>query len=470
MSKTSKSKPAKIGIVSLGCAKALVDSERILTLLRAEGYEISPDYQGAQAVIVNTCGFLDSARAESFQAIAEALDENGKVIVTGCMGGDETILKRYPKILSASGPGQFERVVEAVHKAAPPPHARYLDLVPPQGLRLTPQHYAYLKISEGCDHACSFCIIPKLRGKQISRPPADILQEAEALANSGVRELLVIAQDLTAYGSDLKFAASDWKGRKVKARLPDLVRELGRLGVWVRLHYVYPHAIADELVELMAQGLALPYLDIPFQHASPKVLKAMKRPSYQDKTLERIRKWRRLVPDLVLRSTFIVGFPGETEEDFRFLLEWLDAAQLDRVGCFTFEAVDGAPANDLPGQVPEKVKKERWKRLMAAQARISAHKLSSKVGKRIEVLVDEIDNWGGIGRSIGDSPEVDGVVHLAGELPLAVGDIVDAEVIKAEEYDLVAKPLQCLKNWSASWAPPTNHKPISPATMNPKER
>ncbi|MDK9722338.1 MAG: 30S ribosomal protein S12 methylthiotransferase RimO [Rhodospirillales bacterium] len=466
----TKQRTSKIGIISLGCAKALVDSERILTLLKMEGYEIAADYQGAQAVIVNTCGFLDSARAESFQAIAEALDENGKVIVTGCLGGDEAVLKRFPKLLSASGPGQFERVVKAVHEAVPPPHAPYLDLVPAAGLRLTPPHYAYLKISEGCDHACSFCIIPHLRGKQISRPAADILKEAEALAQSGVRELLVIAQDLTAYGTDLKHGESDWKGRAVKARLPELVFELGRLGVWVRLHYVYPHPIADELIPLMRQGLVLPYLDIPFQHASPKVLKAMRRPSYQDRTLERIRKWRAMVPDLVLRSTFIVGFPGESEEDFRFLLEWLEAAQLDRVGCFTFEAVEGAPANALPDQVPEKVKKKRWERLMAVQQRISAAKMNRKLGQRIEVLIDEVDAWGGIGRSIGDSPEVDGVVHLVGDLHLTVGDIIDAEVVKAEDYDLVAKPLQCLKNWSASWAPPTNHKPISPATMKPRVR
>ncbi|MBF0267567.1 MAG: 30S ribosomal protein S12 methylthiotransferase RimO [Alphaproteobacteria bacterium] len=470
MSKTSSKKSARIGIISLGCAKALVDSERILTLLKAEGYEIAPDYQGAQAVIVNTCGFLDSAKAESYQAIAEALEENGKVIVTGCMGADPEVLKRFPKLLSASGPMQFERVIEAVHAAVPPPHAPYLDLVPPQGLRLTPKHYAYLKISEGCDHACSFCIIPHLRGKQVSRPANDILGEAEALVKAGVRELLVIAQDLTAYGIDLKHAASDWKGRQVKARLPELVRELGRLGAWIRLHYVYPHPIADELLPLMQEGLVLPYLDIPFQHASPQVLKAMRRPSFQDRTLERIRRWRERVPELALRSTFIVGFPGETEEDFRFLLEWLEAARLDRVGCFTYEAVEGAPANQLANQVPEKIKQERWERLMAAQKRISALKLKDKVGRRIEVLVDEVDNWGGIGRSIGDSPEVDGVVHLAGDLVMHPGDLIDAQVTKAEDYDLIATPIQCLRSWSNSWPPPANHKPMSAAMMNPKER
>lgn len=470
MSKTAKAKSAKIGIVSLGCAKALVDSERILTLLRMEGYEIAPDYLGAKAVIVNTCGFLDSARAESFQAIAEALDENGKVIVTGCMGADPEVLKRFPRLLSASGPGQFERVVEAVHKAAPPPHTPFLNLVPPEGLRLTPKHYAYLKISEGCDHACSFCIIPQLRGPQVSRTASDILKEAEALVHAGVRELLVIAQDLTAYGIDLKHAPSDWKGDKVKARLPELARELGKLGAWVRLHYVYPHAVADELIDLMQEGLILPYLDIPFQHASPKVLKAMRRPSYQDKTLKRIESWRKQVPDITFRSTFIVGFPGETDEDFRFLLEWLDAAQLDRVGCFTYENVEGAPANKLPEQVPEEVKQERWERLMAVQRKISARKLKTKIGKRIEVLVDQTDEWGGIGRSIGDSPEVDGVVHLVGDFRMVPGDVIDAEVTRTEDYDLVATPVQCLRNWSTTWPAPANHKPISPAMMNPNDR
>ncbi|MBF0167138.1 MAG: 30S ribosomal protein S12 methylthiotransferase RimO [Alphaproteobacteria bacterium] len=467
----TRQKPARIGIISLGCAKALVDSERILTLLRAEGYEIAKDYAGAQAVIVNTCGFLDSARAESFEAIAEALAENGKVIVTGCMGGDEGALReRYPHILSVTGPGQFERVVDAVHRAVPAPHAPYLDLVPAQGLRLTPKHYAYLKISEGCDHACSFCIIPKLRGPQVSRPANDILAEAQALAASGVRELLVIAQDLTSYGSDLKHAASDWKGRSVRARLPELARELGRLGVWVRLHYVYPHPLADELIGLMEEELVLPYLDMPFQHASPRVLKAMRRPRFQDRTLERIQNWRKRVPELVLRSTFIVGFPGETDEDFRFLLEWLEAARLDRVGCFTYEAVSGAPANDLPGAVPEKIKQERWERLMAASQRISAAKLKDKMGKRIEVLVDEVDKWGAIGRGIADSPEVDGVVHLSSDLALEPGDLVDAEVLRTQEYDLIASPLQILRKWRSQSPPPANHSPTRPAATKPRTR
>ena len=432
----------KVGIVSLGCPKALVDSERILTRLRAEGYEISGSYDGADVVLVNTCGFLDSAKAESLEAIGEAMTENGRVIVTGCLGAEaQTITDAFPAVLAVTGPHQYEAVVEAVHAAVPPAHDPFLDLVPPQGIRLTPRHYAYLKISEGCNHACRFCIIPSMRGKLASRPASHVLAEAERLVQAGVKELLVISQDTSAYGLDLGYAESTWRGRPVKARLTELCRALGEHGVWVRLHYVYPYPHVDELIPLMAEGLILSYLDIPFQHASPGVLKAMRRPAHQERTLERIQAWRRICPELALRSTFIVGFPGETEADFALLLEWLEEAELDRVGCFKYENVAGAAANDLPGHVPEEVKEERWHRFMAAQQEISARRLQRRVGSVIDVLVDEVDEEGIRGRSYADAPEIDGTVHLEGADGLRPGDVVPALVEDADEYDLWARPL-----------------------------
>ncbi|CAA7616318.1 30S ribosomal protein S12 methylthiotransferase RimO [Magnetospirillum sp. SS-4] len=429
----------KVGIVSLGCAKALVDSERILTRLRAEGYDISGSYDGADVVIVNTCGFLDSARAESLDAIGEAVAENGKVIVTGCMGGDEkTIRALHPAVLAVTGPQQYQAVVEAVHKAAPPLHDPKLSLVPPEGLHLTPSHYAYLKISEGCNNSCSFCIIPDLRGPLTSRPAADILGEAERLAEAGVRELLVISQDTSAYGLDLRHAESPWRGRPVRAHLTDLAAALGELGIWVRLHYVYPYPHVDEVIPLMAEGKILPYLDVPFQHASPTVLKAMRRPANQDKVLNRIRSWRRTCPELAIRSTFIVGFPGETEEDFEALLGWLEEAELDRVGCFKYENVKGAPANALADHIDEDIKEERHQRFQEAARQIANARAEARVGTRIEVIIDEVDEEGAIGRTKADSPEVDGEVYLNGETGLVPGDIVVAEVEAAEDYDLWA--------------------------------
>ncbi|MGD9985148.1 MAG: 30S ribosomal protein S12 methylthiotransferase RimO, partial [Porticoccaceae bacterium] len=397
----TESKAGRVGFVSLGCPKALVDSERILTQLRLEGYEVAPSYDGADVVVVNTCGFLDSAKQESLEAIGEALAENGRVIVTGCMGGDEAAIRAvHPDVLAVSGPQQYEQVVAAVRAWAPAPaaHDPYLDLVPPQGIKLTPRHYAYLKIAEGCNHACTFCIIPDLRGRLVSRPVGEVLDEAERLVAAGVRELLVISQDTSAYGVDLKYRTGFWQGRPVKTNMLELCRALGELGVWVRLHYVYPYPHVDAVIPLLAEGRILPYLDIPFQHASPAVLKAMKRPAHQEKTLDRIRDWRAQCPDLVLRSTFIVGFPGETEADFQLLLDWLGEAQLDRVGCFQYEAVAGARANALPGAVPEEVKRERWERLMAAQQEISAARLQARVGRTLEVLVDEVTEEGAIGR------------------------------------------------------------------------
>ncbi len=441
----TKAAPAKaapkIGIVSLGCPKALVDSERILTKLRSQGYEIAPDYAGADAVIVNTCGFLDSARQESLDAIGEALRENGKVIVTGCLGADSGLIKEtHPKVLSVSGPHQYERVVEAVHAAVPPVHDPYVDLVPPQGLRLTPRHYAYLKISEGCNHSCSFCIIPSMRGKLVSRPAGEVMIEAERLALAGVRELLVISQDTSAYGVDLRHAESPWRRRQVRAHMTDLAAALGELGVWVRLHYVYPYPHVDDVIPLMAEGKILPYLDIPFQHASPSVLKAMKRPAHGEKTLGRIAQWRRDVPDMTVRSTFIVGFPGETEADFQIMLDWLDEAQLDRVGCFKFEPVEGAKANDLPGAVPEEVKEERWHRLMAAQQKISAARLKRFVGREMDVLVDHVDAKKGVAvaRSKADAPEIDGVVKVKNAKAARAGEFLKVRVDKADAYDLHA--------------------------------
>ncbi len=438
----TESKAGRVGFVSLGCPKALVDSERILTQLRLEGYEVAPSYDGADVVVVNTCGFLDSAKQESLEAIGEALAENGRVIVTGCMGGDEGAIRAvHPDVLAVSGPQQYEQVVAAVRAWAPAPaaHDPYRDLVPPQGIKLTPRHYAYLKIAEGCNHACTFCIIPDLRGRLVSRPVGEVLDEAERLVAAGVRELLVISQDTSAYGVDLKYRTGFWQGRPVKTNMLELCRALGELGVWVRLHYVYPYPHVDAVIPLLAEGRILPYLDIPFQHASPAVLKAMKRPAHQEKTLDRIRDWRAQCPELVLRSTFIVGFPGETEADFQLLLDWLGAAQLDRVGCFQYEAVAGARANALPGAVPEEVKRERWERLMAAQQEISAARLQAKVGRTLEVLVDEVTDAGAIGRSRGDAPEIDGHVYIDPEPEGSVlrpGDLVQVLIEEADDYDL----------------------------------
>jgi ribosomal protein S12 methylthiotransferase len=431
-----------IGLVSLGCPKALVDSERIITQLRAEGYRFSPDYQGADAVIVNTCGFLDSAKAESLAAIGEAMAGNGRVIVTGCMGGEAaTIRDAYPGVLAITGPQQYEAVVEAVHAAVPPAHDAKFDLVPPQGLKLTPRHYAYLKISEGCNNRCTFCIIPSLRGDLVSRPAGNVLYEAERLVKAGVKEILVISQDTSAYGVDIKYQASKWHGREVNARFFDLVCELGSLGAWIRLHYVYPYPHVDAVVELMSQGTVLPYLDIPFQHAAPDVLKAMRRPANGEKTLARIARWRDICPDLALRSTFIVGFPGETEEDFTVLLEWLKEARIDRAGCFKYEPVSGARANDMAAPVPEEVKEERWHRFMAAQNEISAGVMAARVGRETEVLIDAIDHHSGeaVGRAVWDAPEIDGNVFLPGETALQPGDLVRARIVEAEDYDLVGK-------------------------------
>ncbi|MEJ0012750.1 MAG: 30S ribosomal protein S12 methylthiotransferase RimO [Bauldia sp.] len=431
-------KPAPvISFVSLGCPKALVDSERILTHLRSEGYEVGRKHEGADVVVVNTCGFLDSAKAESLEAIGVAMKENGRVIVTGCMGAEpEQIRDRFPDVLSITGPQQYASVIAAVHTAVPPSHDPFVDLVPPQGIKLTPRHYAYLKISEGCNHRCSFCIIPKLRGDLVSRPAGDVLREAERLVKAGVKELLVISQDTSAYGTDVKYATSKFQDREVRAKFLDLTQELGNLGAWVRLHYVYPYPHVDEVIPLMAEGKVLPYLDIPFQHASPAVLKAMKRPAHQEKTLDRIRAWRAIAPDLAIRSTFIVGFPGETGEDFQMLLDWLEEAKLDRVGCFKFEPVAGAPANALANPVPDEVKTERWHRLMQVQQKISARNQQKRVGQRVRVIVDESNGKAAKGRSVWDAPEIDGAVHLTGRLPIRVGDIVTAKIERADAYDL----------------------------------
>ncbi len=427
----------KVSFVSLGCPKALVDSERIITRLRAEGYELVREHPGADLVIVNTCGFLDSAKEESLAAIGDALNENGKVIVTGCMGAEpEQIATKYPDVLSITGPQQYESVLDAVHRAAPPRHDPFLDLVPPEGIKLTPRHYAYLKISEGCNNRCSFCIIPKLRGDLVSRPAADVLREAERLVKAGVRELLVISQDTSAYGVDVKYAASRWQDRDVRARFYDLASELGELGAWVRLHYVYPYPHVDEVIELMAAGKVLPYLDVPFQHASPDVLRRMKRPAAQEKQLARIQRWREICPDLALRSTFIVGFPGETEQDFQFLLDWLDEAALDRVGCFKFEPVAGAPANALADAVPDEIKEERWHRFMQHQQTISARLLKRKVGTQQQIIIDEVGPTVVKGRSKADAPEIDGAVYVSTRRKLKPGEIVTARIKSADEYDL----------------------------------
>jgi ribosomal protein S12 methylthiotransferase len=434
--------PPAVGMVSLGCPKALVDSERIITQLRADGYRLSPDYAGADVVVVNTCGFLDSAKAESLEAIGEAMAANGRVIVTGCYGVEEaTIRERFPRLLAVTGPQQYEAVVGAVRDAAPPVPQPFVDLVPEAGLKLTPRHYSYLKIAEGCDHRCAFCIIPSLRGDLVSRRPDAVLREAEKLVAAGTRELLVIAQDTSAYGVDLKHRAWPWKGGEVRAHVTDLARELGRLGAWVRLHYIYPYPHVDQLIGLMADGLVVPYLDIPFQHASPNVLKRMRRPANEAKTLARIAAWRAQVPDIALRSTFVVGFPGETEADFEYLLQWLEEAQLDRVGAFAYEAVAGAAANDLPGAVPEELKRERRDRFMERAQAISAAKLAAKVGRVVDAIIDEADGAGGAtGRTKADAPEIDGQIHLRDAGGLKAGDIVRVVVEDADEYDLYGAP------------------------------
>ncbi len=430
-------RPARISFVSLGCPKALVDSERIITRLRAEGYELAREHKGADLAIVNTCGFLDSAQAESLAAIGTAMAENGKVIVTGCMGAEpEKITAVHPGVLAVSGPQQYESVLDAVHRAAPPQHDPYADLIPPEGIKLTPRHYAYLKISEGCNNRCTFCIIPKLRGDLVSRPAADVLGEAENLVAAGVKELLVISQDTSAYGVDLKYAASRWKDREVRAKFLDLARELGELGVWVRLHYVYPYPHVDQVVSLMADGKVLPYLDVPFQHASPDVLKRMRRPAAQEETLERISRWRDICPSLTIRSTFIVGFPGETDEEFARLLDWLSEAQLDRVGCFRYEPVAGAASNDLAAAVPDEIKEQRWHRLMQHQQAISQKRLKRKVGNRERVIIDEVGPTVAKGRSRGDAPQIDGSVFVASHRPLRVGEIATVKIERADAYDL----------------------------------
>jgi len=436
-----ENKAQKVGFVSLGCPKALVDSERILTQLSIEGYEITSHYEDAGIVIVNTCGFIDSAKAESLDAIGEAMSENGRVLVTGCMGkGDDAkrIQELHPSVIGVTGPAAYEEVLGEVRRALPTvrEHNPLIDLVPDQGIKLTPRHYAYLKISEGCNHRCRFCIIPSLRGDLVSRPIGDVMTEAESLVNSGVRELLVISQDTSAYGVDLKYKTDFWEGRPLKTNLYTLAEQLGELGIWIRFHYVYPYPHVDSLIPLMASGKVLPYLDIPLQHGSPSVLRRMKRPAAAEKTLDRISQWREVCPEITLRSTFIVGYPGETEAEFQELLTFLEEARLDRVGCFKYSPVAGAAANELPNPVPDEVKAERWERFMATQQEISSAKLHTKIGQRIEVLIDSVDENGAIGRSKGDAPEIDGVVHLPGANTLNPGDWVAGEVTAADDYDL----------------------------------
>ena len=429
----------KVGFISLGCPKALVDSEQILTQLRAEGYAISPSYQDADLVVVNTCGFIDSAVEESLDAIGEALAENGKVIVTGCLGAREEVIREaHPHVLAVTGPHAMQEVMHAVHKHLPPSHDPYTSLIPPQGIKLTPKHYAYLKISEGCNHRCSFCIIPSMRGDLVSRPIGEVMQEAEHLVNAGVRELLVISQDTSAYGVDTKYRTGFWKGRPLKTHLTALADALGDLGAWVRLHYVYPYPHVDDLIPLMAEGKILPYLDAPLQHASPRLLKAMKRPANSENTLARLRLWRSICPDITIRSTFIVGFPGETEDDFKYLLDFLHEAQLDRVGCFAYSPVEGASANALPNPVPEEIKQERLERFMSVQAGISAAKLQVKIGKTFKVLVDEVGATGAIARSAADAPEIDGQVYIEDAAGLNPGEFVEVEIIDADDHDLWA--------------------------------
>ena len=426
-----------VGFISLGCPKALVDSERILTQLRSEGYDISPTYQNADLVIVNTCGFIDAAVEESLDSIGEALTKNGKVIVTGCLGArEDEIRARHPQVLKVTGAHALNEVVASVHEHLPPRHDPFTSLLPPQGIKLTPSHYAYLKISEGCNHRCTFCIIPSMRGDLVSRPVDDVLWEAERLANAGVKELLVVSQDTSAYGLDLKYQSRDWKGRSVKTRFYDLAEALGDLGIWVRMHYVYPYPHVDEVIPLMAEGKILPYLDIPFQHANSRILKLMKRPAASQNNLERIKAWREICPDITLRSTFIVGFPGETEQEFEQLLQFMTEAQLDRVGCFAYSPVKGAVANDLPDLVPEEVKQERLARFMAHQAEISAERLQQRIGRIETVLVDEVVEEGAVARSKADAPEIDGQVFIDGATHLKVGDFVEVELEEADDYDL----------------------------------
>jgi ribosomal protein S12 methylthiotransferase len=428
-----------VGFVSLGCPKALVDSEQILSRLQAEGYRIVPSYDEAELVVINTCGFIDSAIEESLDAIGEALEQNGKVIVTGCLGARaEQVWEAYPELLAVTGPHAYTEVMDAVHRQLPAPHDPFLSLLPPQGIKLTPRHYAYLKIAEGCNHRCSFCIIPQLRGELVSYPIGEVMHQAETLVQAGVRELLIISQDTSAYGVDVKYRTGFWKGRPLKTQLTALAGALGELGVWVRLHYVYPYPHVDELIPLMAEGKILPYLDVPLQHASPRLLKAMKRPANSGDTLERIRRWREICPELTLRSTFIVGFPGETEADFEQLLEFLEAAQLDRVGCFTYSPVEGATANRLPNPAPEAIKQERQERLMELQAEISAARLQRKIGRTLEVLVDVIEDGQVIARSSADAPEIDGLVYIADDEELAVGEFAQVKVIETDEHDLYA--------------------------------
>ncbi len=427
----------KVGFVSLGCPKALVDSEGILTRLRAEGYAIAPTYEGADLVVVNTCGFIESAVDESLSAIGEALEENGKVIVTGCLGAKGDIVRRtHPKVLAVTGPHALEEVMGAVHEHLPKPHDPYTDLVPPAGIKLTPRHYAYLKISEGCNHRCSFCIIPSLRGDLVSRPVGEVMQEAENLVKAGVRELLVISQDTSAYGVDVKYRTGFWGGRPLKTRMNDLVTALGELGVWVRLHYVYPYPHVDEVIPLMAEGKILPYIDVPFQHSSPRILKLMKRPASGEDNLERIRAWRRICPDITIRSTFIAGFPGETEAEFEALLAFLEEAELDRVGCFAYSPVEGAKANTLPGALPDDVREERRARLMKLQEKISARRLKRKVGKTLRVLVDEVSKGGALARSSADAPEIDGVVRIENGRTLKPGDFAEVRIVRSDAHDL----------------------------------
>lgn len=429
----------KVGFVSLGCPKALVDSERILTQLRIDGYDIVPSYNDADIVVVNTCGFIDSAKQESLDAIGEALQENGKVIVTGCLGAQaDLITSTHPKVLGVTGPQAYEQVVSQVHEHLPQTriHDPYIDLVPPQGIKLTPRHYAYLKISEGCNHRCSFCIIPSMRGDLVSRPVGEVMDEAERLARAGVKELLIISQDTSAYGVDLKYRTGFWQGRPVKGSMQGLCEALSELGIWVRLHYVYPYPHVDHVIPLMADGKILPYLDIPFQHASPSILRAMRRPAATEKSLQRIQQWRAICPELTIRSTFIVGFPGETDADFEELLDFLEIAQLDRVGCFQYSPVDGAAANTLANPVPEVLKQERWERFMQVQQGISAQRLQQKIGRVLPVLIDTIDSEGMTGRSQGDAPEIDGSIFVDAFEKVAVGDIVNVRIEDADEYDL----------------------------------
>jgi ribosomal protein S12 methylthiotransferase len=435
------SRPPSVGFVSLGCPKALVDSERLITQLRARGYEIAPGYDNADLVVVNTCGFIDSAIDESLEAIGEALQQNGRVLVTGCLGANpQRILERHPKVLGVTGPHAYERVLQAVNEHLPQPHDPYVDLVPPQGIRLTPRHYAYLKISEGCNNRCSFCIIPSLRGRLSSRPLDDVMREADALARSGVKELLVISQDTSAYGSDIRYQEVSWRDQRYETRFVDLARALNTLGIWVRLHYVYPYPHVDAVIPMMGETGVLPYLDIPFQHASPSVLKRMRRPAHAENTLRRIESWRSQRPDLTVRSTFIVGFPGESDAEFHELLQWLDVAQLDRVGCFKYSAVEGAAANAIAEPVPEELKQERYQRFMQKAGQISAARLATRVGRRCRVLIDTIEDGVAVGRTMGDAPEIDGVVRIRKPHQLKAGEFAQVELTAADTYDLEARP------------------------------